>query len=75
MVAISQRLPVNDLESIEDASQFNEVFIKSYNEESDAGYFLKVDVEYFEKLHEIHNDLPFLPEIMKIEKFETFVMN
>ena len=36
MVAISQRLPVNDLESIEDASQFNEVFIKSYNEESDA---------------------------------------
>ena len=25
------------------------------------------------KLHELHNDLPFLPERMKIEKVEKFV--
>ena len=35
--------------------------MKNYNEESDEGYFLKVDVQYLEKLHEFHNDLPFLP--------------
>ena len=40
-------------------SQFNEDFIKNYNEESDEGYFLEVDVQYPEKLHELHNDLPF----------------
>ena len=45
------------------------------NEESDEGYFLKVDVQYAEKLHELHNDLLFLPERMKIEKFEKLVAN
>ena len=27
------------------------------------------------KLHELHNDLPFLPEIMKIQKLEKLVAN
>ena len=40
----------------ENISQFREVFIK---EESDKGYFLKVDVQYIEKLQKLHNDLPF----------------
>ena len=65
---MSQRLPVNIFEWIEDTSKFNEDFIKSYNEESDEGYFLEVTVQYPEKLHELHNDLPFLPKRMKIEK-------
>ena len=60
---------------MEDTSQFNKDFIKSYNEESDEGYFLKVDVQYPEKLRELHNDLPFLPEGMKIEKVEKLVTN
>ena len=54
---MSQKLPVNNFEWIEDTSQFNEEFIKNYNEESE------VDVQYPEKLHELHNDLPFLPYI------------
>ena len=49
-------------------TKFNEDFIKSYNEENDEGYFLEVDVQYFKKLHELLNDLPFLPKRMKIEK-------
>ena len=32
---MSQKLPVNNFEWIEDTSQFNEDFIKSYNEESE----------------------------------------
>ena len=64
-----------EFERIEDTSQFNEDFIKNYNEKSDEGYFLDVDVQYPEKLHELHNDLPFLPERMKIEKVEKLVTN
>ena len=60
--AMSQKLPVNNFEWIKDTSQFNEDFIKNYNEESDEEYFLKVDVQYLEKLYELHNDLPFSPE-------------
>ena len=28
-----------------------------------------------EKLHDLHNDLPFLPERMKIEKVEKLLVN
>ena len=48
---------------------------KRYNEGSDKGYFAEVKVQYLEKLHELHNDLLFLPERMKIEKFEQLVAN
>ena len=48
---------------------------QNYNEESHKGYFLKVDVQYLEKLHELLKDLPFLLERMKIEKFEKVVAN
>ena len=72
---MSQKLPVNSFEWIKDSSQFNESFIKNYNEESDEGYFLEVDVQYFEKFHEIHNDLPFLHANMKIEKVQKLVAN
>ena len=70
-----QNLPVNKFEWIQNTSQFNEDFIKNYNEESDEGYFLEIDVQYPEKLHEIHNDLPFLTERIKIEKVKKLVTN
>ena len=73
--AMSQKLDVNNFEWIKDTFQFNEDFIKNCNEESDEGYFLDVDVQHLEKLHELHNDLPFLPERMKIEKVEEVVAN
>ena len=38
--AISQKLPVNKFEWIEDTSSFNEDFIKSYDGENDEGYSL-----------------------------------
>ena len=44
--AISQKLPVNGFWWVKDLSQFNENFIKSYNENSDIGYFFEVDVEH-----------------------------
>ena len=36
---------------------------------------LEVDVQYPKILHNLHNDLPFLPERMKIEKVEKVVAN
>ena len=72
---MSQKRPVNKFEWMEDTSQFNEYFIKNYNEESDEGFFLEVDVQYPEKLHELYNNLSFLPERMKIEKVEKLVTN
>ena len=56
-------------------SQFNEDFRKIYNEDSDLAYFLEADVQYPEKLLELHNDLLFLLEKMKIEKIEKLVAN
>ena len=68
--AMSQMLPVNNFEWRRDTSQFIEDFIKKYNVKSDERYFLGVNIQYPEKLHELHNDLPFLPKGMKIEKVE-----
>ena len=65
----------SNFEWTEDTSQFNDDFIKNYNEESNEGYVLEVDVQYLEKLHELLNDLPFLPERMKIEKLEKLAAN
>ena len=66
---------VNNFERIKDTFQFNVGFIKNYNEKSDEGYFLEVDIQYLEKLHELQNDLLFLPERIKIEKVEKLVAN
>ena len=69
--AVLQKLPVNKFEWIEDTSHFNEDLKKNYYEESNEGYFEK----YPEKLHKGHNDLPFLPEGMKLGKVEKLVAN
>ena len=37
--------------------------------------FFETDAQYLEKLHDIHNDLLFLLERMKIEKFGKDVAN
>ena len=58
---ISQKLPVNGFGWVKETSQFYDSVIVRY-EEKDEGYFLKVDVQYPEKLHELYNDLLFLPE-------------
>ena len=72
---MSKKFSVNRFEWVKETSNFNEGFTESYNEESDEGYFLEIDVQYSEKLNEVHNDLPFLPERTKIHKVKKFVDN
>ena len=55
--AMSQKLPLKD-------------FIKKYDEDSNTGYFLEVNVVYLKTLFNSHIDLPFLPERKKVEKVE-----
>ena len=65
---MSQRLPVNGFKWVKNVSKIDEDFIKNYDEDSDKGYILEVDIEYPKELHELHSDLPFLSERMKINK-------
>ena len=65
-----QKLPMNSVKWVKDLSQFNQSFIRNYHENSDIGYFLRVDIDDPEKLFNIHRDLPFLPERKKANKVE-----
>ena len=70
---MSQKLPTFNFKWVEDTSQFNEDFIKNYK--SEEGYFLKVHVQYLEKLYELHSYLTFLPEKKKLKKGKKPVIN
>ena len=72
---MSQKLPVNGFKWINDVSEIDENLIKNYDEDNDKGYILEVDVKYPRKLHDLHSDLPFLPERMKIDKCKKLVSN
>ena len=76
---MSQKLPVNEFKWIKDTSSPDEKLnkfmnaIENYDEDSDKGYIFEVDVEYPKKLHDLHSNLPFLPERMKINKCNKLV--
>ena len=40
--------------------------IMSIDDKSLIGYFLEVDLEYPEELHELHNDFPLVPEKLTV---------
>ena len=68
-----QPLSVDGFEWIEDLSKIDEDFIKNYNEDSDKGYIIEIDVEYPKNVHDLHSDLPFLPKRLKIDKCSKLV--
>ena len=77
---MSQKLPVDGFKWIDTSligKRFNKFIglIKNYDEDSNKRYILEVDVEYPKKLHDLHSDLPFLPERMKINKCCKLVCN
>ena len=66
---------MNYFKWIEDISKFDESFINSHNDKNDEGHFFEFKAQYSEKLHSLHNDLPFLPERMKTEKVKKLIAN
>ena len=71
--AMSQKHPANGSGWVKKLSECNSVelderLIKNYDENSEKGYFIEVDVEYSKNLLNLHMDLPFLPERNKSKK-------
>ena len=59
---MSQKVSGNNFKWIEKLSKFDKDFIKDYDENSNKGYILEVDVEYPKNLFNLHKYLSFLPE-------------
>ena len=62
---ISQKGPVNNFKWEKSVSKFDE--------DSNAGYILEVDIKYPRKLLNLHSDLPSLAEKLTIEKCNKLV--
>ena len=62
--AMNEYLPYWRFEWLENIDKFHVMSIKECNfiDKSPIGYFLEVDLEYPEKLHELHNNFPLAPE-------------
>ena len=59
---MSQKVSGNNFKWIEKLSKFDKDFIKDYDENSNKGYILEVDVEYPKNLFNLRKYLSFLPE-------------
>ena len=70
---MSQKVPMNGFKWVTKLSRFKERFIKNYNENSDMGYFLEVDIDYPKELFNLQKDLPFLLERKKVNKCEKLI--
>ena len=46
-----------------------------HDDDRDKGYIFEVDVKYPKRLHNLHCNSPFLPERMKINKFNKLICN
>ena len=75
--AMSKKLPVNGFRWLDSdkINEINEEFIKNYNKNDKKRYILEVDVKYPKELHDLHSDLPFLPERMEINKCKKLGCN
>ena len=65
--AVTKKLPFNGFKW-SNPNKYTSEFIKNYDEDSDKGYLLEVDIEYPKYLHKLHEDLPFLCERRKKNK-------
>ena len=55
------KLLANEFKWIKKTERFNKTRIKYYYDNSNEGYFLEVDIEYFKYLQRKHKNLSFLP--------------
>ena len=60
---MSECLPYGEFEWLENVDEFD---VNSINEKNKIGYFLEVDLEYPDELHELDNDYPLAPEKLAV---------
>ena len=61
--AMSKYLPYGEFRWVKNVDGLD---VMSISEKSDTGYFLEVDLDYPDKLHELHNDYPLAPEKLAV---------
>lgn len=59
--AMSEYLPYADFEWVETVELY-EIDLLNIRDDSDVGYIFEVDIDYPLELHELHKELPLLPE-------------
>ena len=69
---VSQKLPINSFKLKKNSTKS---LSKNYDKNSNKRCILEVDIEYLKKLDNLHDNLPFLPKRIKIEKCNNFVCN
>ena len=65
--AMSQYLPTGQFKWLT-KDQLRKGDLADYQENSDEGVILEVDLDYPEELHDLHNDYPLAPEKLKVNK-------
>ena len=70
--AMSQKRPVDGFKWVKSLSEH---FMKNYNENSNKGYFLEVDVDHPKKSFNLYKNFTFLHERQKIEKCKKLTCN
>ena len=60
---LSGYLPYGGFKWLKNADEFD---VNLISEKSPIGYFLEIDLEYPNDLHELHNDYPLVPEKLAI---------
>ena len=54
-------------------SKFDDNFTKKYDDDSNTGHALEVDIDYSKELFNLHKDLPIQLERKKVEKVERLI--
>ena len=62
-MGIGEYLPYDGFKRLKSVDGFD---VNSVSEKSPMGYFLKVDLEYPDELHELHNDYLLVPEKLAV---------
>ena len=60
---VGQWVPYGGIKWLKNVDEFD---VNLISEKSSIGYFLKVDLEYPNELHELHNDYPLAPEKLAV---------
>ena len=73
--AMSQPLPTGEFRWINCKSWDPKRLVEMFVNEKNYGYLLEVDLKYPEKLHDLHNDIPFMCSKMKVNGVEKLIPN
>ena len=63
---MSESLPYKEFNWLKNVDEFD---VMSVSEKSPIGYFIEADLEYSDKLHELHNDYPLSPEKLAVSSY------